>query len=580
MITEFFLQVRPERFLIAICCISLIFCATRCTKMDGNKEVYLTDSVSLQSGEILFSRNCSACHTFLQDGIGPDLSGITELVPKAWLREFIRHPQQYIDAGDARAVSMQAKFKSVMPSFEVLSDTEIDFILAYLNIHKGHKTDADTIGSLNDPIPGSILPTPYCVELEEVVTIPASGPADLPTRITKLYSDPVTSDVFVLDLRGKLYNIRNGVTTVYFDISKERPAFINTPGLATGFGSFAFHPEFRQNGLLYTTHAEPAGTRGADFSYADTIPVQLQWVVTEWKTKNPSGVPFVGIPREILRLDMVSGIHGLQEIAFNPNARVGDPDYGLLYLGIGDAGSVENGFPSLVTAEDAYLGTVFRIDPAGRNSANGQYGISPFNPFVVNGHRRAEIFAYGFRNPHRITWLRSGEMLVNNIGQRHIESLYVVESGANHGWPSHEGSFVIRNPRDINRIYDDAYIDTVMPIRRPVIEYDHDEGLAIAGGYEYQGKAVGALNGKFVFGDIVNGRVFVADVADIRSKPRAEVQELRLCINGVEKTLRELVGQGRIDLRLGRDEKGELYLLTKRDGKVRKLVDGEATAVP
>ena len=59
--------------------------------------------------------------------------------------------------------------------------------------------------------------------------------------------------------------------------------FINQPGYGTGFGSFAFHPDFAKNGLLYTTHAEPAGSAKADFDYPDSIPVVLQWILTEWK---------------------------------------------------------------------------------------------------------------------------------------------------------------------------------------------------------------------------------------------------------------------------------------------------------
>jgi hypothetical protein len=66
--------------------------------------------------------------------------------------------------------------------------------------------------------------------------------------------------LFVLDLRGKLYRLQNNKPFVYMDMAKLKTKFINEPGLATGFGSFAFHPDFFQNGLLYTTHTEAAGS--------------------------------------------------------------------------------------------------------------------------------------------------------------------------------------------------------------------------------------------------------------------------------------------------------------------------------
>ncbi|MBK7606421.1 MAG: PQQ-dependent sugar dehydrogenase [Saprospiraceae bacterium] len=169
---------------------------------------------------------------------------------------------------------------------------------------------------------------------------------------------------------------------VYLDMPALRPKFIHTPGLATGFGSFAFHPEFSKNGLLYTTHTEPANTAKADFGYADSIPVALQWVLTEWTTKNPGEIKFTGTGRELVRINVESVIHGVQEIDFNLRSNLGDEDYGLLYIGVGDGGSVEHGYPQLAHNLHTVWGNVLRIDPRGNNAANGQYGIPATNPFV------------------------------------------------------------------------------------------------------------------------------------------------------------------------------------------------------
>ena len=113
---------------------------------------------------------------------------------------------------------------------------------------------------------------------------------------------------------------------LYLDMVKEKPKFIHRPGLATGFGSFAFHPEFQKNGLLYTTHVESPGSGKADFAYNDSIKVTLQWVLSEWKTETPNAFPFTGKSRELLRVNMVGSFHGVQEITLirwrNPATRI------------------------------------------------------------------------------------------------------------------------------------------------------------------------------------------------------------------------------------------------------------------
>ena len=211
-----------------------------------------------------------------------------------------------------------------MPSFENLSDSDLNAVIAYINIQKVHERPPVAIDTndIKNPIPDSITTSGLVVSLDSVTQIPASSDQAPLARITKLDYQPNTGDIFILDLRGKLYKLENGEPKVYMDMAALRPKFINQPGLATGFGSFAFHPEFAKNGLLYTTHTEPPGSAKADFSYADSIPVVLQWVLTEWKT-DPGKFPFSGTGREILRINMPSGIHGMQEITFDRLAKPG-----------------------------------------------------------------------------------------------------------------------------------------------------------------------------------------------------------------------------------------------------------------
>jgi glucose/arabinose dehydrogenase len=427
----------------------------------------------------------------------------------------------------------------------------------------------DTV-SIANPIPDTIQTSGLVAGVKLFTQVPASNAEHPFTRIIKFDHQPGTNDIFIQDLRGKLYRIRNGKPQLYMDIKAQRPNFILQPGLATGFGSFAFHPDFQKNGLLYTTHAEPARAAPADFSYNDTIPVALQWVITEWKT-DPLKFPFSGEGRELLRVNVPTGIHGMQEIAFDDKSKPGDEDYGLLYVGIGDGGSVETHHPLVDGKPSAVWGSILRIDPAGKNSRNGKYGIPASNPFVNQPDHAPEIFAYGFRNPHKFNWTRDKRMFSVNIGQHQIEALDIILPGHFYGWPLREGNFLLHN-NEIEKVFKLAGDDSVMHVTYPVAEFDHDEGTAICGGYEYEGKAVPQLQGKYVFGDIASGKLFYADMNDLRIGHQATVKEWNISIDGKPTSLEKLCDHDRVEMRYGMDADGELYVFTKWDGKVYKVV--------
>ncbi len=542
------------------------------------------DSVTIASGEAVFNQHCSGCHNFRGDGIGPLLSGLTTKASAEWIQNFIKDPQHVISSGDERAGQLINRYKVVMPSFPALKDDEVSAIIAFMHTHKSvDQRTAKKDGELLDPVPDTLALSNLAINLELVTQIPASSDSGrMPrTRITKLDFQPQTGDLFINDLRGKLYTYSSklGFSTVYLDIAKlvdvlkPKSKFIHEPGLATGFGSFAFHPGFDKNGLLYTTHTEPPGSGKADFGYADSIKTTLQWVLTEWQFENPRFPAEIQM-REILRVNMVSGIHGVQEITFNPNAKPGQKDYGMLYIGVGDGGSVENGYDFLVHSIEKVWGTILRIDPKGRNSANRQYGIPKDNPFEKSPNSKSvkEIYAYGFRNPHRITWTSSGKMLASNIGQGNIEALDLIIPGADYGWPIREGTFVSSDLKgNLGKVFPLPANDSIYKITYPVAQYDHDEGIAISGGYEYQGTAIPELKGKYLFGDIPTGKLFYVEISDLKHGRQAPIKEWKVQLNNSFRTLKEICGSERVDLHFGRDAHGEMYILTKADGQVYKL---------
>ncbi len=329
-----------------------------------------TDSVTIAKGEKSFAEKCSSCHNFSQDGIGPELGGVTADQPVEWIRNFISNPKKIIDGGDTTAQKLFKQYKAFMPSFDYLSPSEMTAILAFIHTKPKHvrmAVEEDT-NNIKDPIPDSIKTSGLVVDIDSVAQIPVSSDQMPLTRITKLDYQPNTGDLYVLDLRGKLFKLQNGKPEIYMDMARLESKFINQPGLATGFGSFAFHPNFAKNGLLYTTHTEPAASAKAEFSYPDSIPVVMQWVLTEWKT-DPGTFPFSGKGKELFRIDMPTGIHGVQEITFNRQAKPGDEDYGLLYIGIGDGGSTEIGHALVSASPQKIWGSIIRIDPSGNNSS-------------------------------------------------------------------------------------------------------------------------------------------------------------------------------------------------------------------
>jgi glucose/arabinose dehydrogenase/mono/diheme cytochrome c family protein len=541
-----------------------------------NNDWISSDSSIIAAGKKLFNQNCSGCHQFLQDGIGPKLGGVTSKLPVEWLHRFIRNPKNVLSSGDKHADSLFKKYQTVMPAFDFLKNEDMDAIIAFINTSKfPRQLEEQDLSAILNPIPEKIKASNLVVDLREIAQFPPSTFDKKPplTRITKLTFQPNTNNIFVNDLRGKLYKLKSGKISVYLDFSKVRSKFISEPGLATGFGSFAFHPRFSANGLLYTTHTELPRSGKSTYAYNDSIPVTLQWVLTEWKVSDPFSDTLTGSSRELLRLNMVAGAHGMQDISFNPLSEPGMKDFGLLYIGIGDGASVQLGYPFIPEESERIWGSIFRIDPLGHNSINRQYGIPSDNPYARDTKQKvkSEIYAYGFRNPHRLAWTKSGEMLTSHIGQANIEAIDLVEPGHNYGWPVREGNFLFNPYGNLNNIYPLPEDDSKYNITYPVAEFDHDEGNAVSGGYEYMGNGIPELKDKFLFGDIPNGRLFYINARNIKQGKQAIIKEWFITIDGVPTSLKTLSRSDRVDLHFGVGPKNELYILTKADGKVYLL---------
>jgi glucose/arabinose dehydrogenase/mono/diheme cytochrome c family protein len=518
----------------------------------------------IRAGKAIFKQQCSTCHEFTSNAIGPNLSGLTRIVETEWIRSFIQNPQAKIDEKDPRAILLLEKYKSVMPAFAFLGEDKISSLLSYLHTFEIVVPDQDPDTPVN-LIEAGIPESGIAIELEFFGQLPASDTTPPLAKMTKMEPIPGSDRLMINDQRLGIYEIIDQKPQLYLNLLVLKPDLVSQPGWATGVGSFTFHPDFLENGLFYTAHTEPGGTQFPDVSFSDTLSVRMQWVITEWKADNPKMKKFEGSNREIIRIDNSSQAHGMQELTFNPNAKKGEDDYGMLYVGYGDGAIVERGYPEIAKSDAARIYTsILRIDPMGTNSKNGKYGIPPSNPFANVEGKAGEVYAYGFRNPNRIFWDEAGKMFATDIGQHSIEELNLIEPGKFYGWPIREGTFVINPYGSFRQLFPLPADDAKMAVTYPVIQLEHDEMAAIFAGYIM---GYGPLKGKLIFGDILSGRLLFAD---LNQKPSPEVQSFKVIFEGKEMTMGELVG-GRVDLKFGIDADKNIYIMSKNQGKIYKI---------
>lgn len=395
---------------------------------------------------------------------------------------------------------------------------------------------------------------------------------------------------FVADQNGIVYQLHDDLSlSVFLDLRTSTDLLANQR--QQGLSSFAFHPDFTAPGTpgfrkFYTASSQVLGSGVPDFPVPPGAPMSHDGVIHEWEIDsfNPDAIDPASA-REILRIGQPYNDHNIGQIGFNPNATSGDPDYGLLYIAVGDGGNVGSPRPTVdphFVGQDlsSPLGTLLRIDPL--EAADGApYRIPSSNPFAADAapDTLGEIYAYGLRNPHRFSWdtAGSGSLLISDIGQANVEEINLGAPGANYGWSEREGTFLVVHDNELE-VFDLPIDDETFGFTYPVVQYDHDEeDKAISGGYVYRGSQVPTLAGEYVFGDLVSGRIFYTPAAGLDGTAQAPFQELRLidATDGVEKSLLELVGGGiaasRADLRFGIDDNDEIYLVTKQDGGIRSI---------
>jgi hypothetical protein len=473
-----------------------------------------------------------------------------------------------------------------------------------------------------NPLPDPVVMQGLAVQVQDLVRLPETRGLRPPDQdVTpagwarvSFVRDLPDGRRFVNDSRGFLYLLgSDNQPSMYADVAEAFP-FAAYNRLESGFIGFGFHPGFADNGLFYTVHGEYAPNNPAtpDFIPPGFTPddVTHHNVITEWQATNPSANTFAGSRRELLRVAHVvdSLTHPFGYVGFDPTLSPGEADYGLLYTSGSDTG-FSNGAgdnarnPDQLQRLDTVIGAILRIDPrspaeSGGTKGLGDYTIPPGNRFEADDDPSTlgEIYAYGFRNAHRLSWdLADGTMFASDIGMNHIEEINIVLNGENYGWMQREGFFdngINRPDGALNQLYtlpaDVLNGQEQDGFTYPVAIYDHDEGRAVAGGFAYRGQ-IEALQGKFVFGDVNRGRLFASDLTAIKAaddgvpQTVAPIEEIQLYVrdaNGDRRdvTFMDLIEEAdgsrpsRADLHISRGRDGELLITSRQDGMVRMLV--------
>jgi len=328
-------------------------------------------------------------------------------------------------------------------------------------------------GSSPTPVPTATPPTASCA-----AGVPVSGIPALAARLVAsglrnpLDLQAAAGDrerLYVVEQGGRIRVIRNGQlqSTPFLDVS----ARISSGG-ERGLLGLAFHPQFATNRRFFVNYTDPRG---------DTAVAEFR--ATSADAADPA------TERVLLRQAQPFANHNGGGLAFD-NA-------GRLLIALGDGGS---GGDPLGNGQrlDTFLGKILRIDV----DAAAPYAVPADNPFRATAGAAPEIWAYGLRNPFRISVDRpTGDLYIGDVGQNRVEEVDVGlasrRGGENYGWNVTEGS----------QCYSPSSGCSRTGFTPPVYEYTHSEGCSVTGGVVYRGCRMPDLAGTYFFGDYCTGLV-------------------------------------------------------------------------
>lgn len=425
----------------------------------------------------------------------------------------------------------------------------------------------DALGLVATPTP---LPPPErSVALEPV----AEG---LTAPVTLVHPPDESGRRFIVDQAGTIRILSSEgelLEAPFLDV-RERMVEIDESYDERGLLGLDFHPDYAANGRFFVYYSAPlAEDAPDDWDHTSHIS-EFSVSADDPNRADPD------TERVLLAVNEPQFSHNGGDITFGPD--------GYLYIPLGDGGGVNDigtGHPPEGNGQDltTLLGSILRIDVDGGDP----YDIPEDNPFVGQ-EGRDEIYAYGFRNPFRISFDAEGDqaLYTGDVGQNLWEEADIVQKGQNYGWHIREGTHCF-NPESADDPPADCPEEGAdgSPLIAPILEYWNmnaggEIGLAIIGGYVYRGDALPELQGGYLFGDWSrsheegDGSLFFA-ARPSNGGARWSFEELGVA-NGEEGRV------GAFVLGVGEDGERELYVLTSEQagpsgntGKVYKIVPAE-----
>jgi glucose/arabinose dehydrogenase len=285
---------------------------------------------------------------------------------------------------------------------------------------------------------------------------------------------------FVAEQAGRIFSIANrpdAKAEPFLDLVKEYPTLKPHPG-AKGIEAvygMVFHPKFAENRYCYVCYTL-IGKKG-EKNLADGTRLSRFRVS---RTDPPRAEP----ESEQVVIAWPQGGHNGGDLHFGPD--------GFLYISSGDAAD-PNPPDSFRVGQNigSLLSKILRID-VDRADGDKAYAVPKDNPFVELKGARPEVWAFGFRNPWRMSFDRkTGQLWVGDVGWELWEMVHRVEKGGNYGWSIVEGRQPVNTDMPVGPT----------PIRAPIFELPHTMSASVTGGYIYRGKKFPELEGAYIFGD-------------------------------------------------------------------------------
>ncbi|XP_036398221.1 HHIP-like protein 1 [Megalops cyprinoides] len=396
--------------------------------------------------------------------------------------------------------------------------------------------------------------------LEEV----ANG---LRNPLAMVHANDGTHRFFIAEQVGVVWTYlpdRSRLEKPFLNISK---AVLTSPweGDERGFLGLTFHPNFKYNSKLYVYYSVEVG-------FDERIRI------SEFRISAADmNVVDHNSERIILEIDEPASNHNGGQLLF--------ADDGYLYIFTGDGGMAGDPFGKYGNSQNksALLGKVLRID-VDNNDRGPVYRIPRDNPFVHDPSARPEVYAYGVRNMWRcsvdrgdpITKEGKGRIFCGDVGQNKYEEVDIIEKGKNYGWRAKEGFSCYDK-----KLCSNSSLDDVLPI----YAYPHKMGKSVTGGYIYRGCEYPNLNGMYIFGDFMSGRMMTLQ----ENKNTRQWDYHEICMGtGLTCAFPGLINNYyQYIISFGEDEAGELYFMstgvpsaTSASGVVYKFVDPSRRAPP